>query len=97
MSSSYKKVLRVLAIAAAVAVVSIAFLPGASGSGPYASVLDDSGRATPVAKKCANTGCLSACWIGGCATNPGTECVKTTRFPGDCNFRFGCYSRVCTP
>lgn len=95
MSLSYKRVLRVLAITAAVAVVSIAFLPGASGSGPYASVLDDSGHATPVAK-CANTICNTSCWVGGCSRNHGTACRKTVREPLNCpTGTGGCLASAC--
>jgi hypothetical protein len=96
MSLSVRNTVRLLAVGVAIAVISVAFLPGSSGAGPYASILDDSGHATPVAKKCANTICNSWCWIDGCVHNPQTQCRRTVMQPLECpSGTGGCLASAC--
>lgn len=99
MPLTMKRVLRLLAMAAAVAIVSLAFLPGSSGSGPYASTLDDSADVTPVMgppPDCENKECLTACWVDGCKKNRGTKCVRTEMQPLSCPPETGgCVTQTC--
>ncbi len=83
MSQSRKRTLRLLVIAAAVVVTSLAFLHLSTRSASYAA-------------KCDNTACNSSCWVGGTHHNHGTFAMRTVREPLKCpTGTGGCLTQAC--
>ena len=94
MSKSLRSALRLLAIAAAITVVSFAFLHRSPKSETGAAVVDNEGGSTP-ASTCANTACDSACWADGTHANMGTVASSTPFSPPECGGGPGCKTDPC--
>lgn len=98
MKVSGKRVLFLLAITAALAVVSFAVFPDSPKSGLYASTLDDSEQVMGGGGSCPKTRCVTWCWVSGCEkNNPNmTRCRKTVMEPLKCpTGTGGCLAEAC--
>lgn len=94
MRKSLRYTLRFLAIAAAIAVVSLAFLTDASKSGPAASATETPECLDPLT--CANLACNGCCWEEGWHYNPGTYVQFRQIFPVECGCTEGsCNTKPC--
>ncbi len=94
MRRSLKKALWLITIAAAVAVMSAAFVGQHAKGGAQAAVAGDDPTPTPVGS-CANTACNTACWADGTHHNHGTFAKQTVRTPVGCTGTGGCVTEAC--
>jgi hypothetical protein len=95
MSLPLKKVVRLLAVAAAIATISLASVNSPSKSGAFACGVNATGGATPLTP-CPNTACVSACWDDGTYYSPGHEAVEKQFAPVECGIgHHGCITRTC--